>query len=249
LLDPTAPGAARPPDPALPAPPRAARLPPWGWLVLFAAADLALRAAGFLLAERPGGIATVWPSAGLALYALLVAPRRAWPAVLAVSLAVGTAASVRFGRPLGVALSYNAGLVAQVAAAAWLMVRLGGRPTLRTLRGVLTLVLAPAVAMLAVAGVAHLVVSASAPPVEPERFWVFWTANALGIVIVTSVLVEWTTPSRPLLEGRGAWASAAGIAAAFAAAMLLLRTQALMTDEVVLLPPLLWAALRFGHVG
>jgi PAS domain S-box-containing protein len=242
-------GSATPPDPALPPPSWAERLPAWAWLLLFAAADVALRRAGYLFADRPGSVATVWPSAGLTLYALLVSRRHTWPILLAVAVSVGVAESLQHGRTLTTAVAYNAGYLAQVVAAAWLMVRIGGRPTLRTLRGVLTLMLVPAAALAVVAAIAQVVVAASAPPVREEVFWVFWAANMLGIVFVTSLLVEWTTPSRPLVDGRGAWVAVAGIAAALAAAMFLLRTRDVMMNEVVLLPPLLWAALRFGPRG
>jgi PAS domain S-box-containing protein len=242
-------GTAGLPDPALPPPPWAARIPRWAWLVVFALAHLALRDAGHRLFDRPGGFALVWPPTGLVVYALLVARRRTWPAVLALTLATGVLGSLQFGRPLGVGLALNAANLAQAIAAWWIVVRIGGRPTLRTLRGALVLMFAPAAALAAVSAASHLVLAASAPRTDQQRFWGFWGGSSLGILLVTSVLVAWTTPARSLVDARRAGIQAAGIAVAFAAALLLLRARGVVEDEIVLLPPLLWAAFRFGPRG
>ncbi len=139
----------RPGDPALPPPAWAARVPGGAWLLVFAGALWALRALGFRLTDRPGGVAVVWPAAGLVLYALLVTRRWTWPIVLAVVFGLGVVDGLHFGRSPLQAVAYNGAVVVQSVAAAWLLVRLGGRPTLRTLRGALVLVLAPAAALAA----------------------------------------------------------------------------------------------------
>jgi PAS domain S-box-containing protein len=217
--------------------------------VAYAAAHVALRQVGHLLLDRPGSFALVWPPTGLAVYALLVAPRRRWWAVVAVALAVGVATSTGSGRTLRLAVGLNLANVAQAMAAAWIVIRIGGRPTLGTLRGALVLMFAPAAALAAVSGISHLVLAASAPPIDHARFWIFWAGSSLGIVFVTSLLVAWTTPARPLRDGRRSGVAVLGIVLTFAAAIALLRTRAVVVDEVVLLPPLLWAAFRFGPRG
>jgi PAS domain S-box-containing protein len=247
---------ARLPDPVLPPPRWASRVPRWGWLLLFIVADAALRRAGYLLLSEGsgGGLAIVWPPLGLALYALLVARRRSWPALLAVALAAGVAHSVGFGRPLALALTYNAANLVEAAAACLVLARIGGRPTLRTLRGALTFLLAPAAAIAVVAAIAlvvdaaHLVLPATSA-VPDDRFWAFWAGSSLGILFVAAPMVEWTTPGRRLAWAPRAVLPAVGIAVATVLAVLLLRSHAVVVDEVVLLPPLLWAGLRFGPRG
>jgi len=245
----TTPAAAKLPDPALPAPPWAARVPLPAWLALFGIADVALRNVGYLLTTHPGGFGVVWPPTGLALYALFVSRRRTWPAVLGVLFGIGVLGSIGHGREVGLAVALNAANLAQAVAAWWLVVRIGGRPTLQTLRGALVLILAPAAALIAVSAVSHVLVAASAPPIQEEQFWIFWAGSSLGIVFVTSLLVAWTTPGRPLGDGRGAGVAAASILVALALAVVLLKVRLLFVDEVVLLPPLLWAAFRFGPRG
>jgi PAS domain S-box-containing protein len=212
-------------------------------------ADVLLRDVGHLLIGRPGSFAIVWPPTGLFLFAFLVTRRRTWPLVLAAVLAGGAINGALFGRSFGISLAFNLANVAQALAAWWVVVRLGGRPTLRTLGGATVLMLAPAAALVVVSAASHLALAAVLPAIDQERFWVFWGGSSLGIVFLTSFLVAWTTSSQRLIDGRGAVLAAIGIALAFAAGVTLLHTQAVVVDEIVLLPPLLWAAFRFGPRG
>jgi PAS domain S-box-containing protein len=241
------PGAAT--DAALYPPPWAVRIPAWAWLVLFASAYWLLHRSAYLLADHPGGLGIVWPPAGLVLYALLVAPRRMWAALLGAALAVGATVSIGYGRAPAVALAYVAANLAQALAARWLVVRIGGRPTIRTLRGALAMILAPAAAVVAVSVLSNVLLLTRGPGIGDERFWVFWAGSTLGILFTTPLLVEWTTPRRPRSEPGRPLLAAAAIAAAFVVAIALLRSRRIMVDEVVLLPPLVWAAFRFGPRG
>jgi integral membrane sensor domain MASE1 len=147
-------------DRAMPPPAWASRAPAWAWLSAFAAGSWLLREAAYLFTDRPGGLAVVWPAAGLTLFALLVARRRYWPVVLAVVFAFGAVGSLRFGRTPAQAVAFNAAHVVEAVVAA-----------------------------------------------------------------------------------------VAGIVAAFAAGIALLRIPGAPTHEIVLLPPLLWAAVALGPRG
>ncbi len=237
-------------DPVLPRPAWADRVPAWAWLGVLALARWVLREGGYGLVDRPGGLAVFWPPAGLLVFALFVARRREWPLVAAVALAVSVQGSLAFGRTLGSAAAFGFANLAGAFAARWLAVAIGGRPTLRTLRGTLTLTLAPTLALGVTTAASHVLLTTGHASFSEERFWVFWLGSSLGILLVGSTLVEWTEPEPPAGgSGAGAAISVAGIVGLFAAGLVLLRTPGLPLDDVLLLPPLLWAAVRFGPRG
>jgi PAS domain S-box-containing protein len=100
-----------------------------------------------------------------------------------------------------------------------------------------------------VSAASHAALGAWHTAFAEQRFWIFWAGSSLGILILSSLLVEWTEPSVPLREATGWVLSVAGIALSLLGGLALLRIPALPVDEVVLLPPLLWAAVRFGARG
>jgi diguanylate cyclase (GGDEF)-like protein/PAS domain S-box-containing protein len=116
-------------------------------LVCFAVARLSRE----YLVEPSVGIAVVWPLSGLLLGLLLVAPRSAWPSVLAGAVIGGFPAFL----DSGVAADASAGLAlvngAESLLAASVVRSLGGSPdALRTLRGTLALVVGAVIAANAV---------------------------------------------------------------------------------------------------
>jgi signal transduction histidine kinase len=235
--------------PALPPPAWAVRAPAWAWLVAFAAGTWGLHAGAHLLTDRPGGLAVIRPAAGLSLFALLVTRRRHWPFVLALAFVLGVAASLSFGRAPAEAAAFNVAHLGEALAAAWLVVRLGGRPTLRTLRGAQLLVFAPPAAVGAVSAASHVLLSAGRASFAEHRFWVFWAGTSLGIILMTSLLVAWAEPAPGAPGGRRVAAALTGLAAAFAGGIAVLRIPGVPSHEVVLLPPLLWAAVWLGPRG
>jgi integral membrane sensor domain MASE1 len=58
--------------------------------LLFAVAFFALGRVGYLLVDHPGGSALFWPPNGLFLAALLLAPRRRWPLLIASGAVAST---------------------------------------------------------------------------------------------------------------------------------------------------------------
>ena len=209
-----------------------------------------LRLGALAFTDGPGGLALVWPAAGLLAYALLVARRRAWPALLLVAVAGGVADSLRVGRGLAQALALNGGAAATAVASAWIVMRLSGRPTLRTLRGAAVFVVAPALASAAASLLSHAALSAAGASFAETRFWVYWAGNTLGVVLVTSLLIEWSelAPAGPV--GPRAALSIVAIAAGLATGLAVMRLPRFPpSGEIILVPPLLWAALRFGQRG
>jgi PAS domain S-box-containing protein len=237
-------------DPALAAPSFTPRLPAWAWALALVAGTWVLRVGALEFTDGPGGLAIVWPAAGLLVYALLVTRRRAWPIVLALAVAVGVADGVRVGRPVVRILGMEAAVSLGAVASAWMLTRLSARPTLRTLRGTLAFAVAAAVPAAVAAALARAVLAAAAAPLAAERVWVFWGGTTLGIVLITALLVEWSEPPTFRARGAGGLVSIAGIVVALAGGLALDRLPAFQgTGEVILLPPLIWAALQFGQRG
>jgi PAS domain S-box-containing protein len=237
-------------EPALAAPRWAPRLPGWLWAVLFLLALWGLRLGALAFTDGRGGIAVVWPAAGLLAYAFLVTRRRAWPALFLVALAGGVADSVHAGRTLAQAVAYNGGAAATSVASAWLVARLAGRPTLRTVRGTAVFVVAPALASAAASLVSRAALSAAGASFPESRFWVYWGGLTLGVVLVTSLLIEWSEPAPAGPVRPRAALSIAAIVAGLGAGLALMELPSFPpTGQIVLLPPLVWAALRFGQRG
>ena len=221
------------------------------WPAGFAVAYFLLGRLGYLLVDHPGGSAVFWPPNGLYLAALLLAPRRRWPAYLAAALVASTTSSLIYGRPLGVALGYFAGNTAEVLSGAWLAPLVaGGRPRTGSVRGLAALVLVPAAAGLVVSSAVRVAAILLTGGAFGPAYWVWWGGSALGVVIVAPFMLAWTDPRerielrtlRRRLEAAALVASHGLVAALFVTS----RPGAVYATELLLLPPMLWAAIRFG---
>jgi PAS domain S-box-containing protein len=226
------------------------RIPAWAGYASFAAAYLVFAAAGHLLLDHASGMAVWWPPTGLYMAALLLAGPGRWPAVVAVALPASLAACSLDGRPLGVGLSLFAGNTAEAIAGAWLVRRFGGpRPTVSTVRGALAITILPALAGAAISS-AHHAVRVLTGDGGAGPWWVFWGGSSLGILVVAPFLLAWAEKGPPR-EARRKLPEVAAIAASGALAIALHsgRLGAAFSHGFVLLPPLVWAALRFGARG
>src|SRR5512137_1865987 len=107
-------------EPGLQVAPRLARVPGWAALLVFVAALWILKDVGYLVTDRPGGLALLWPPAGVFFVGLLLVPASRWPVVVAVGFVVSVAGSLSYGRPLGTALPLAVGNATEALAGAWL---------------------------------------------------------------------------------------------------------------------------------
>jgi PAS domain S-box-containing protein len=200
--------------------------------------------------DGPGGIALVWGPSGLVVYALLVSRRRSWPLLLGAALALGAAGSALAGRSAVQSLALNGAASAGSLLCAWLTIRIGGRPTLRTVRGTLALVAGAAAGHGIVSVLSHAVLSAGRMPFAEDGFWVYWAGSSLGIVLLTALLVELSEPPSTTGVRAPAALPVTGVVVGLAGGLVLLRLPWFpATGDVVLLPPLLWAALQLGQRG
>ena len=141
--------------------------------------------AGLAVPFTSGNVSPVWPAAGIALAAFLVAGSRVWPAVAAAAFLVNYLSPVS----LPAALAIAAGNAAGPAFGAWLVRRLPGfRPSLHRLDAVLGLIgiAAPASAAIsATVGVSALFGTNVDPWAGAGPAWVvWWLGDATGALLV-----------------------------------------------------------------
>jgi PAS domain S-box-containing protein len=207
--------------------------------------------------------ATFWPASGLYLAALLLVPRAAWPLVV-LGAALGNLASdilIQGRAPLVVA-GFVVANAAEALVAAWLLSRIHepGRWRIESLRdglwlGVSGVLAGPAAGALLGAATVTIAYGAS----FGTSFPVWWAADAVGVVLVTPALValggtfaRHSANIRPAVRAYLNQRSAELVALLLAVA----ATMALVLAEpsgvpmvYLLLPTMLWAAMRFGVGG
>jgi PAS domain S-box-containing protein len=228
-----------------------ARLALFG-LVIFGGAEL-----GQMLAFQPWGLAAFWPPSGILLAALLLTERRNRPLLLLPGLAATLACDIPHGKSPLLSLACFAGDALQAYAGAWLLQLVVGPPiTLRRLKEVVgllvvsTLLSGPLWATVRATAVVTVDPSASWLPVW-RLYWSGSVASLLSVAPLLLVVVETATSARHNLRpGRALeflllFLGLAGLS-------VLVYQQPARTfgsRPYVLLPLLLWAALRFEQAG
>jgi PAS domain S-box-containing protein len=217
----------------------------------FGAGYAALAVASYGLVDRPGGLAIVWLPSGLYFAWLLVLPRAAWPGALLAAAVASVGGSLAYGRAPALAAEMWLGNTLEAAAAALLVgaaTRERGGPG--SVRWVALVCGVPAMTTLAVAGALQCAFAATTGRAFEPTFWVFWAGSALGVVAVAPALFAWRDPALGGPLRPRALELALLVAAHAAAAGAVLASPALTSrNELLLLPPMLWAAVRFGPRG
>jgi integral membrane sensor domain MASE1 len=188
----------------------------------------------------------IWPPTGVAVACLLIFGLRSW-----AGIAFGALLVILSLTSLHFAVIGN--LVGNTAApvCAYLMLRkVGFRNDLARLRDGLALVfLGALIAMLlsSTVGVGLLVLT---DRLDAHSFWPVWSAwwvgDAMGVLIVTPVLLVLHRVRRPLRLSR--WKEASGMAL-IACVLVPLATQSPVSLLFLVYPLLIWAALRFQLAG
>ena len=232
-----------------------------------AVAILLLTGIGYYAAARlgyayviSGNVSIIWPPSGLMLALLVRLRSRDWAIALAGGFVGNLAADLGTSTSLALTLAGPAANALEVVTAAWLLRALAGSAlTLSKLRDVVALVLGAAVGSNAVTALAGALVLAT-PHGHFWRSWfVWWAGDGMGMLVVAPVILSWaafTERPRPVLEARSRRVVEAVVLALAVAVIgaLVLRQRpeasgGITIDPYVLLPLLLWAAVRFGQVG
>lgn len=207
-----------------------------------------------LLAIIPGTGISIWPPSGLFIATLVLASRPSWLWwIVAGCLAELFSNFLWFHSPLPAALLIFFGNALEAMVGAWLVNRTDKRPVqLETLQGVLTfVVLAAGVAPVVGATVGAATVSSFG--MLSQTFmaaWpLFWIGDATGVLIVgplTLVLLQNWRAKTQLSAARWMEAGVLGLIFLCVAALSL---SGYLPFAYIIMPPLLWAAVRFEFKG
>lgn len=192
------------------------------------------------------GLTPLWPSTGIALTALLLMGAGVWPGITLGTL-IGF---VPIGPVGGIELAITAGNTLAPLCSLLLLRRVGFRIELDRLRD--------GVALVFLGGLAGMLVAATVPVLAiqlggvslPHGFWtawlVWWTGDAMGVLLVTPFLLLLCRLRWPLRFHRWAEGSALVITAVV---ITWLATMSPFRLIFLVFPVLIWAALRFHLAG
>ncbi|NOT25035.1 MAG: PAS domain-containing protein [Acidobacteria bacterium] len=218
------------------------------WMGLFTALYYAAGRLGLSLAFVNASTSAVWPPTGIALAALLLLGRQAWPIVAIGAFLVN--------------LSTSGVLVASVAIAAGntLEALVGVRLIQRFARGLsafdrtpdilkFSLAVMVSTAIAATVGVATLTTVGLAPVDDTISIWLtWWLGDAVGAVVVTPLLLLWKPPFAVEWNGRRLIELLALAVSVVVVSWGLFGAAPSSTYPLrfLLIPVLLWSAFRFG---
>ena len=199
------------------------------------------------LALVHGQVTPIWPPTGIALVSMLVFGRRVWPAIflaaLAVNLPIGPS-------PVGAAFIAAGNTLAPLAAALFLQ-RAGFRIELDRLRDAGAIIVLGALVSMTISatlGTSVLVLSGAVPSASFWSTWaVWWTGDAMGVLLVAPFLLALLTNARTALPLRMAAELAALLVGIGVLTYLLFLNR--MRLEYLVFPLIILAAWRFRLRG
>jgi PAS domain S-box-containing protein len=208
---------------------------------------------GLSLALVHPSASAIWAPSGIALVALLLMGARAWPAVFVGAFLVNetTAGSV------ATSLAIAAGNTLEAVVGSYLVTRFAhGRRCFEHVGGIFkfaALAALCATAVSATIGVTSLCLAGFAPWARYDSIWfTWWLGDATGVLVVAPPLMLWVT-DRSLAELRRRYVEAGLLLVAVVATGVMVYFGLLPFPETAFpmrflsIPPLLWAALRFGR--
>lgn len=195
-----------------------------------------------------GQVTPLWPSTGIALAALLLLGLRVWPGITLGAFLV----NVSIGPTIGAVLGISAGNTLAPVCAYLLLERVGFRIELDRLRDALALVFLGAFAGMLVSptvGAGSLVLAGG---LRPGEFWpawsVWWTGDAMGVLVVTPFLLAIRTTRMPWNVHPLRWVEGAALLLG-TLLVTLVATVAPINLLFLVFPFLIWSALRFQLLG
>ncbi|MFJ5679323.1 MASE1 domain-containing protein [Streptomyces sp. NPDC093097] len=196
-----------------------------------------------------GAVVTpLWPPTGIALSFLLLLGLWMWPGI-----ALGTLLVISTLTRLDLAgIGVIAGNTLAPVCACLMLRRVGFRTELDRLRdGVALVVLGAFAAMVisATLGSGSQVLTGALPPGGFWRTWAsWWAGDAMGVLVVTPLLLACRLVRLPRDVPLYRWVEAAVLLAA-AVAVSLVSTRSSLSLLFLMFPVIVWAALRFQLVG
>jgi PAS domain S-box-containing protein len=224
----------------------------WPGLAAFAVANFALCVVGLALTAPGSRLAVFWPAAGLVVGALVLTEPRRWAALLVAGGLPMLVFNIARGHAPAVVATFASTNALAALGAGWIIRRrCGGFARFSKPADVLAFIVAgPVCASVWSGGVAGAVIAVShgAPWF---RVWADLSVGAaLGSLTCASVLLAWAEP-REVSDAARSAAEVAALVALFAIAawLVFLAPGGPLAREILLVPVLVWAALRFGTRG
>jgi PAS domain S-box-containing protein len=231
----------------------------WSWLalpLLFAVAYVVTAEISYWLSRTPVGFATFWLPNGLALAVLLTSPGRRWPALLLAALAADLVSDVLIHHEtLVLSLAFALSNIGEALLGAWLLCRRQHRPFhLHGVWDVMRLTGYAALLSPALSAFVGAVPLALANRIGGIPAWLLcWTGDSTGILVITPLAL--TIWSQRQQEGYGLQSRQVLEAVALLSVLTIVvlgifaGPYPFFRHTYVLLPLLLWAALRFQIFG
>jgi len=218
------------------------------WLALLTPAYFVAGKFGLSLAYVNASVSPVWPPTGIAFAAFLLLGPRIWPAIFVGAFLVNVTTTGSIATSVGIAIgnTFEGRLGAD-------LVRLfaNGRDVFNRSRDVFKFVVLGGLfstTVSATIGVSSLTLGGSADwRAYPAIWFTWWLGDAVGALVVGPVLVLWSmrvgVPRSRLrrLEGVGLFATVVAIG------VLVFYGLVGQPLTFLCLPPLVWAAFRFGQ--
>ena len=207
--------------------------------------------ASLSLAIPPGYATPVWPPSGIALAAALLFGNRVW---LGVWLGAALANATIAGSPLLAVIIATGNALEAIAAGTLVRPFLGRYWRFESGEDVVRFVVSCALCagIAATFGVGALALAnAATPSAIVVNAWTWWQGDASGMIIVTPLLLSWSTP----LVSR--WPTAKLVEGVFLVLLLAMTTVVIfggigaewtsVTLAFLALPFVVWAAIRFSQ--
>ncbi|MFE0131145.1 MASE1 domain-containing protein [Streptomyces sp. NPDC059037] len=194
-----------------------------------------------------GQVTPLWPPTGIALASLLLRGPRVWPGIALGALLVNAS----LGPSLPAVLAIVAGNTLAPVCSYALLRRMGFRIELARLRDVLALVFIGAFTGMLVSATIGSGSLALAGVLSADQFWptwsVWWTGDAMGVLVVTPVLLVLRSARWPKEAPPSRWAEGFLLLAATACVGIVGTGSAPLM--FLGFPLLIWAAFRFQLAG
>lgn len=191
---------------------------------------------------------TFWPATGVALGALLMTPKGRWPAILAAVAAAEMTSNLIFqANPMAIA-GWSLANVLNPLIAATLIRRAHPDFALRSPAQLAAFVVCAGVIGPLVSGLVGTATSVTWWGSEWSRFGGWWIGDALGGVVIAPLFLAFRTPT--IRRSRTEIGLSGGLLVA--AVVIVFQDWGAGLDIAVtylVLPPLVWTALRFGLRG
>lgn len=201
---------------------------------------------GLAVAFVHASATAVWPPTGIAIAALLLLGRGRWPAVAAGALLV----NLTNGTSTFVSAGIAAGNTLEAVTGAWLVLRFAdGRAALRRPQGVFRFAFLCAVATTVSATIGTLTLwlgGSAAAGRLPDIWLTWWLGDTVGALVFAPLVLLWARSGEPPATSRPGALETVSLALAVAAIgwIVFSRREPI---AFACLPPLVWAALRFGR--